>query len=146
MVSLTQWTWVWANFGRQWRTGKSGMLQFIRSQRFRHDLETTTSFLKCSGSMFTRRKMGLEIRREGLGHQSKWEPKAIACQVAIHKGPGEPHPTIVKLKIYCLFDHHSNNSGCGLHSTRISTRLCRNKDSHTLQIFLDESQSLWYLS
>ena len=23
MVSLTQWTWVWANSGREWRTGKS---------------------------------------------------------------------------------------------------------------------------
>ena len=27
MASLTQWTWVWANSGRQWRTGKLGMLQ-----------------------------------------------------------------------------------------------------------------------
>ena len=24
MASLTQWTWVWENSGRQWRTGKSG--------------------------------------------------------------------------------------------------------------------------
>ena len=27
MESLTQWTWVWANSGRQWRTGESGALQ-----------------------------------------------------------------------------------------------------------------------
>ena len=27
MASPTQWTWVWANFGRWWRTGKPGMLQ-----------------------------------------------------------------------------------------------------------------------
>ena len=26
-VSLTQWTWVWANSGRWWRTGKPGVLQ-----------------------------------------------------------------------------------------------------------------------
>ena len=26
---LTQWTWVWANSGREWRTGKPGMLQFM---------------------------------------------------------------------------------------------------------------------
>ena len=32
----TQWTWVWANFGRQWRTGKPGVLQSLRSQRFGH--------------------------------------------------------------------------------------------------------------
>ena len=29
MASSTQWTWVWANSGRQWRTGKPGVLQFI---------------------------------------------------------------------------------------------------------------------
>ena len=27
IVSPTQWTWVWANFGRWWRTGKPGVLQ-----------------------------------------------------------------------------------------------------------------------
>ena len=27
MVSLTQWTWVWVNSGRQWRTGKHSVLQ-----------------------------------------------------------------------------------------------------------------------
>ena len=34
----TQWTWVWANSGRWWRTGKPGMLQFTGSQRVGHDL------------------------------------------------------------------------------------------------------------
>ena len=29
MVSPTQWTWVWANSGRWWRTGKPGMLQSV---------------------------------------------------------------------------------------------------------------------
>ena len=27
MASLTQWTWIWTNSGRQWRTGKPGMVQ-----------------------------------------------------------------------------------------------------------------------
>ena len=31
-VSLIQWTWVWANSGRRWRTEKPGVLQFMRSQ------------------------------------------------------------------------------------------------------------------
>ena len=38
MASLTQWTWIWANSGRQQRTGKSGMLQSTGSQRVRHNL------------------------------------------------------------------------------------------------------------
>ena len=33
MASLTQWPWVCANSGRQWRTGKPGALQFMESQR-----------------------------------------------------------------------------------------------------------------
>ena len=40
MASLTQWTWVWACSGRQWRTGKPGVLQSVASQRLRHDLVT----------------------------------------------------------------------------------------------------------
>ena len=32
MVSPTQWAWIWANSGRQWRTGKPGMLQSMRLQ------------------------------------------------------------------------------------------------------------------
>ena len=40
MASLTQWTWVWANSRRWWRTGKSGVPEFIGSQRVRHNLVT----------------------------------------------------------------------------------------------------------
>ena len=37
MASLTQWTWVWVNSGSYWWTGRPGLLQFIGSQRVRHD-------------------------------------------------------------------------------------------------------------
>ena len=37
MVSLTQWTWVWANSRRWWRTGKPRVLLSMGSQRVRHD-------------------------------------------------------------------------------------------------------------
>ena len=40
MTSLTQGTWVWTNSGRQWRTGKPGMLPSTGSQAVRHDLAT----------------------------------------------------------------------------------------------------------
>ena len=32
MASLIQWTWVWANSGRWWRTGKPGVLRSVGSQ------------------------------------------------------------------------------------------------------------------
>ena len=41
MTSLTQWTWVWANSERQWRTGKPGvLLQSVGSQRVGHNWAT----------------------------------------------------------------------------------------------------------
>ena len=40
MASLTQWTWVWADSGSWWWTGKCGMLQSMGSQRVRYDWVT----------------------------------------------------------------------------------------------------------
>ena len=40
MASLTQWTWVWANSGRWWRTGKPGVLQSMELQRVGYDWTT----------------------------------------------------------------------------------------------------------
>ena len=40
MASVTQWTWVWASSGRQWKTGKPGVLQSMESQSIGHDLAT----------------------------------------------------------------------------------------------------------
>ena len=37
MVSLTRWTWDWANSGSWWLTGKPGMLQSMELQRVGHD-------------------------------------------------------------------------------------------------------------
>ena len=39
IVSPTQWTWIWANSGREW-TEESGVLQSTGSQRVRQDLVT----------------------------------------------------------------------------------------------------------
>ena len=40
MASLIQWTWVWANSGRWWRTGKPGVLQSMGLQRVGLNLAT----------------------------------------------------------------------------------------------------------
>ena len=40
MASLTQWTWVWADSGSWWWTGRLGVLQFMGSQRVGHDWVT----------------------------------------------------------------------------------------------------------
>ena len=55
MASLTQWTWIWANYRRQWRTEEPGVLQSMGSQRHRHNLVTEqgwhTSVGRGSGSL-----------------------------------------------------------------------------------------------
>ena len=40
MASLMQWTWTWANFGRQRGTGTASMLQSMGSQRVGHNWAT----------------------------------------------------------------------------------------------------------
>ena len=40
MAWLTQWTWVWANSGRWWGTGRPGLLQSMELQGGRQDLAT----------------------------------------------------------------------------------------------------------
>ena len=49
MASLTQWTWIWANSGRWWRTGKPDVLQSMVPQRAGHDLviEQQWTISKC---------------------------------------------------------------------------------------------------
>ena len=37
MASPTRWTWVWVNSGSWWWTGRTGMLQFMGSQRVGHN-------------------------------------------------------------------------------------------------------------
>ena len=39
-ASSIQWTWTWANSGRQWGTGRPGMLLSMGSQRVQHDWVT----------------------------------------------------------------------------------------------------------
>ena len=46
MASPAQWTWVWANSRRWWRTRKPGVLQSMRSQRVGHDWVTEQCILE----------------------------------------------------------------------------------------------------
>ena len=48
MASLTRWTWVWENSGSLWWTGRPGVLQFMGSQRVRHDWATELNWTEDS--------------------------------------------------------------------------------------------------
>ena len=50
MASLTQWTWVWANSGSEWWTGRPGVLRSTGSQRVGHDWATEHHQTLCDAS------------------------------------------------------------------------------------------------
>ena len=52
MTSLIQWTWILANSGRWWRTGKPGVLQFMGWQRVGHDWTTEQKQSQIYGFLF----------------------------------------------------------------------------------------------
>ena len=52
MASPTQWTWVWANSGRQWRTGKPDVLQSVELQRVGHDWVTEQQWCLLSSCLW----------------------------------------------------------------------------------------------
>ena len=69
MASKTQWPWVWANYRRQWRTGKPEVLQSTGLQRDRHDWATEQQnpwmtpppWMQRNVSLFTAVVLGLAI-------------------------------------------------------------------------------------
>ena len=48
MASPTRWTWVWVSSGSWWWTGRPGVLQFMGSQRVRHDWATELNWIEVS--------------------------------------------------------------------------------------------------
>ena len=55
MASLTQWTWVWVDSESWWWMGRPGVLQFMGSQRVRHDWTTELNWRsKCLSIAFHR--------------------------------------------------------------------------------------------
>ena len=78
MASLTQWTWIWANSGRWWWTGKSGVLQSMGSQRVRHDWVTE------------QQQPEFMLTSDSWGQGRGWLPKEPATWLEdwnLHSGP-----------------------------------------------------------
>ena len=60
MASLTQWTWVWLNSGSWWWTGRPGVLQFMGSERVRHDWATELNWTELFKTEKDKIKAGID--------------------------------------------------------------------------------------
>ena len=82
MASLTQWTWVWVNFGSWWWTGRPGVLQSKGSQRVGHNRTTELNWTK---QFFSQMNMKMnQITLKDWGPQqviiySAYQPKHLTC-------------------------------------------------------------------
>ena len=73
MVSPTRWTWVWASSRSQWRIGKPGVLQPIRSQRVRCNLATEQHLALKAVALWTWRAGGhVQTGHKGAVVGSDW--------------------------------------------------------------------------
>ena len=76
MASPTQWTWVRANSGSWWWTGRPGVLQSMGSQRVRHNRATelnweTISFHSQHGKIYSFNYMCISGNYEDFGEKPK---------------------------------------------------------------------------
>ena len=66
-MAPTLWTWVWMNSGSWWWTGRTGVLQFMESQRVRHDWATELNWTELNWKF-----LGLGLRRSSLEWHALW--------------------------------------------------------------------------
>ena len=52
MASLIQWTWIWANSGSWWWTGRPGVLQFMSLQRVGNDWTTELNWMFTASTVY----------------------------------------------------------------------------------------------
>ena len=101
VASLPPWTWVWANSGRWWRTGRHGVLQSIGLRRVGRDWTRTTGSASVTLSFATSVITGKHNclppgdnlappPREGLWHSLSMDregniPFHTTCEMAVRK-------------------------------------------------------------
>ena len=77
MASPTRWPWVWVNSRRWSWTGRPGVLQFMGSQRVRHDWETELNWTELRGTKIWQavqwsQRVGAGGGKEGYAFPDTW--------------------------------------------------------------------------
>ena len=101
MALPTQWTWVWASYGRWWRTGKLGVLQSMKSQRAGHDWATEQQHRGVTDSVIATAVVNSLQLCPTIGNPTDCSPQGSSvhgiCQARItgvgcHAPPPGDHP------------------------------------------------------
>ena len=96
MASPTRWTWLWVN-SRSWCwTGRPGMLQFMRSQRVRHDWVTELNWTELIHNKHSLKTPCVEwvggIARGGYTTWTARQHNELSCFLLWNRGV-LPYPT-----------------------------------------------------
>ena len=83
MASRTRWTWVWVNSGRWWWTGRPGVLQFMGSQRVRHDWATELNW-----TVLISHASNIMLKTLQARHQQYVNQELPDVQAGFRKGKG----------------------------------------------------------
>ena len=125
IASLTQCTWIWAIFGKQWRTEEPGVLQSMGSQTVGHDLVTKwqeeqirTSWYVCYEMRLVGGKCSIQIMH--VSHT--FEIRSFEFSLHGVKQIIIIIMHILKVKNYILFSRLSEDSSWDI--SQISLRNC----------------------
>ena len=107
MASQTQWTWAWANSGRQWKTRKPGVLQSMGSQRVGYDW--VTEQLQRLNPLDAVEKT--EPSSSIAGNENRWKPTWTVVAV-VHSQQSTVNSVVVPwvMKMRMKLEHSSNHT------------------------------------
>ena len=141
MASPTQCTWVWVNSGIWWWTGRPGVLQFIGSQRVRHDWATELNWTKLliSAVLSWPWRLGMRLGRAGCTPSLALEEDVMwlaamspqCCFISNHPGLGKPFKMTPPIQwIWALDFLFGKFQSLGLHhhmhgKTATITHICK---------------------
>ena len=102
MTSPTQWTWVWANSRRQWRTGNTDMLQSMGSQ-------------KVTGQQQQQQTNGWISQTQGWG---KYISHGWACRHCVGKEARLKGVCMHDSIYHCIYGKYQEKQSCSITKSR----------------------------
>ena len=146
-LSRTQWTWIWANSGRWWRTQKPGKLQSLGSQRLEHNWVTEQQLFRSLNLKFQYFSLSFIFTTEVIAFEiicivlyilclqpwSHWKLRKCSCKSQFSSVQSLSHVRLFATPMDCstpgLIVHHQLPELAETHVHRVSDAI---RPSHPL--------------